>query len=166
MLLSLDEWKSLLRHLECIASDLTDRDATLCFIKSRVCVVDISTERGDVRAATLPFEGFLEAIVHMAALKALPTDEQLRADGAADGGTWLLALKNDQPAEYEAFLKQGGCEWGTEQQLPADPPFPRRVSMIITYMLRYIEFATSGADDMKLSRKEVRGFLGAPGMGK
>lgn len=58
-LISLDEWRDFLRGLTLIGTDLTERDATLCFSWSRMCVIDDRTERGAVRDINLPFEGFL-----------------------------------------------------------------------------------------------------------
>ena len=45
-----------------IGGDLTERNAALCFVWSRLCVPAPYSERGEVRMVNLPFEGFLEAI--------------------------------------------------------------------------------------------------------
>lgn len=42
----LSEWRALMRALRFIGNDLTERDCTLCFVWSRMCVIDASTERG------------------------------------------------------------------------------------------------------------------------
>ena len=56
-LLSLAEWLALLKALELISSDLTERDATLCFAWSRMLVVDGWSEQGRLKESCLPFEG-------------------------------------------------------------------------------------------------------------
>ena len=68
-LLSQDEFLIFCRACGLIGADLTERDATLAFSWSRVCVCDVSDERGQARDSQLPFEGFLEALVHIALLK-------------------------------------------------------------------------------------------------
>ena len=45
------------RALDMIGADLTERDATLCFVWSRMLVVDGWTEAGHLRESDLPFEG-------------------------------------------------------------------------------------------------------------
>jgi hypothetical protein len=40
LLLGLLEWKLLMRRLELLQGDLTERDATLCFVTSRMAVTD------------------------------------------------------------------------------------------------------------------------------
>ena len=59
-LLSVHEWKALLKALGFIGVDVTERDARLCFCWSRMIVVDPRTARGAAREYALPFEGFLE----------------------------------------------------------------------------------------------------------
>ena len=78
-LLGYDEWTFLLRDFAFIGEDFTTRDATLCFVWSRMMVANPETVKGDIKARNLCFEDFLEAIVRTATLKALPTDEEIRA---------------------------------------------------------------------------------------
>ena len=81
LLLSLGDWKVAVRRLELIGVDFAERDATRCFVFSRMCVIDGSSERGRLKEGSLPFEGFLEALCRVALLKALPTDEEMVENG-------------------------------------------------------------------------------------
>ena len=49
VLLSLSDWKTLTRRLELIDADLTERDATLCFVNSRMAVIDGTSDRGKLK---------------------------------------------------------------------------------------------------------------------
>jgi len=49
-------------------------------------------------------QDFYEALVHVSAMKAMPTDEQLKEAGAKDAGVFLMALK-EKPAEVSSLHK-------------------------------------------------------------
>ena len=73
-------------------------------------VIDSHSERGYIRETCFPFEGFLECLVRIATLKALPSEAELSdgrtgVDGAIDAGSYLLSLRfgaNPQMCECEA----------------------------------------------------------------
>ena len=92
-LLSLEEWRALLKSLEFIGKDVTERDARLCFACSRMAVIDSRTQKGNDKENNLPFEGFLEALCRLSMLKALPSDEELEETGCADAGIFLQRLQ-------------------------------------------------------------------------
>ena len=45
----------------------------------------------------------------VAALKAMPTDEEIRARGCDDAATYLIELKGEAPAEYDELLVTKRC---------------------------------------------------------
>ena len=49
--------------------DLSERSALNCFTWSRMVVEESGTVRAQRREAALPFEGFMEAVCHLATLK-------------------------------------------------------------------------------------------------
>lgn len=65
--LSLREWLSFLRVVALIGDDVTERDATLSFVWSRMAVVNSWSASGHRKDSELPFEGFL-VIYRMRAL--------------------------------------------------------------------------------------------------
>jgi hypothetical protein len=85
-LLSITEWKELLKGLGLIGLDITERDARLCFACSRMAVIDGTTTRGMAKENNLPFEGFLEALCRLSMLKSLPTDAELQQYDCSDAG--------------------------------------------------------------------------------
>eukprot|EP00966_Prymnesium_polylepis_P063131 1465412-Prymnesium_polylepis.2 len=90
-----DEWNELLRDLALIGQDLTARDATLCFIWSRMFVGQPDTTKGEVKTRNLSFEDFLEALVRVATLKVLPTDEEITAANFSDAGEYMMEMARE-----------------------------------------------------------------------
>lgn len=151
-LLSLGEWKDFLRALDLMKADITERDCTLCFSWSRMCVIDERTERGHVRESSLPFEGFLEALCRLSVLKALPTDEEISAAGCDDAAAYLEQIRFENDEAFQELLKTRATEWGQE---PAQP-LSRCLAHLLSIIIFEIEHATqSGGGDKELSEKEV-----------
>ena len=84
LMLSVSEWMGFLRAANLIGPDATERDGALCFASARMLVIDSWGASGFVRESELPFEGFLEALCRLSALKALPYDAEVEAAGCAD----------------------------------------------------------------------------------
>ena len=78
-LMTLLEWKTLCKRLLLIDFDMTERHCNMCFVLSRMAVVDGESDRGRLKEAAIPFEGFLECLCRVACLKAMPTAEELQA---------------------------------------------------------------------------------------
>ena len=47
-LMALGEWMALLKGLDFIGPDLTEREATLCFVNARMAVIDVGSAKGAV----------------------------------------------------------------------------------------------------------------------
>lgn len=58
----LSVWLDLMRLAGIVGPDVTVRDATVAFMRSRMVVADGSTHSGTLKESHLPFEGFLEAL--------------------------------------------------------------------------------------------------------
>ena len=74
-------------------ADFSDRLGILAFGWSRMCVHDELSVAGKVNTEHLTFEGFLEALCRMSALKALPTPEDVESAEERDAGTFLVKLE-------------------------------------------------------------------------
>lgn len=150
-LLSLYEWITFMRALEMIQADVTERDALLCFTFSRMAVIDGSSMKGNGRETQLPFEGFLEAIVRLSALKALPTDEEVESAGVKDAFEYLAQLRAKDVEEYNDMLMKRSSPMG------AEPPQPihRCVEHTIRIIIRTIEANTAGDDNLRLTTTEI-----------
>ena len=157
-LISLGEWRALLSALEFLGEDLTERDATLCFLFARMCVVDPRTERGVIKEESLPFEGFLEALCRLAILKGLPSASEVEAAGCSDAGIYLarLAARTDGDGdEALAELRTRGTEWGAEPSQPVRECLEHTIAIAIRTIegvLQEGESAAAAGLDLGLTR--------------
>jgi len=90
----------------------------LCFVWSRMRVVDEARGASRLKMIHLSFEDFLEAIVRMSTMKALPDDEEMASAGSTDAGRHLLELRHTSPQMYEDFLKDHAQSWFDEPLQP------------------------------------------------
>ena len=153
-LMSHDEWTRFCRDMRLVDREFTPREATLCFVWSRMRVVDESCATSRRRLVHLGFEDFLEAIVRLCTMKALPTDDQIDEAGAEDAGEFILELQKD-PKAWDNFLSENEQTWDVE------PPQPiaRCVDHLLTLLVRVVELNTAGAHvDGSASTSEVRKF--------
>ena len=148
-LLTLSTWKTLWRRLELIDVDFTERDATLCFMLSRMSVIDSPTERGKLKANCLPFEGF-EALWPRCGSS---DDEELSAAGFNDAGAYILWLRKTDLERYQSMLERKD----DSETVPL--PAARCVEHLATLMIRSVETHISDTEgDMQLTLKEVKAW--------
>lgn len=95
---------------------------------------------------------FLEALVRVSTLKALPTDYEVAEAGHEDAATYLTALMATDEAAYAQLVRERAVEWGAAPRQPAD----RCVAHVIAMVLREIEEETAGRDDLRVTEKEAR----------
>ena len=81
-LMTINEWMILLNDLSFLDSDFTRREAILCFIWSKMTVVDdfVCSER----AVSLTFVEFLECMCRCSSMKTIPTNQELDDAGVID----------------------------------------------------------------------------------
>ena len=94
---------------------------------ARACLPD------KLKLTHLTMEDTFEALVHVAHMKALPTDEEVLEAGALDGGDFLLKLR-ETPSEYDKWAKAHEARWDE----PLRQPVHRAVAMLISFLLRTI----------------------------
>ena len=154
---SLDEWLHFLRNIDLIGADVTQLDATLAFSWSRMCVIDTRHEKGYAKDSHLPFEGFMEALCRLSAMKSLPSPAEVEEAHCVDASEYLEKLKAEDPAKWEDLVKSRATPWGDA------PAFPLQycVVQLLAIIVRSIE-QHSGTSSRKLNgkleKKEVASF--------
>ena len=108
----------LLHDMHLIDSHFPHKAAALCFIWARVPSTEDGALTLQARAPQLDYVDFLEALVRVATMKALPTEHQLQAAGVADAGAFFSSLRQ-QPHERDKFVLENTPTFGTLKQ-PAD----------------------------------------------
>ena len=159
-------WRASLSALGLLNGDLAERDITLSFSWSRMCVVEgylSKSVHGTKKDSCLPFEGFLEALCRLALLKALPLDDEIIDAECADAGTYMVRLQLSDATAYEKLLERK-TPWG---RIPKWQPPHRCVAHLIAIIIRgikvdhndddgvEIELYASQADISKWSKKNL-----------
>ena len=80
--MSLAEWLSLVSDLNLLDDSFSMRDATVVFVLSRMRVIDEKGKDAELKLQNLGVHDFYEAILRVACLKALPTDDEIAEVGA------------------------------------------------------------------------------------
>ena len=131
-LLSPCQWTCLCRDLNLLGEDLSIDDARLLFVWSRMREIDEDDLERRQQVENLPFWGFLEAIVRVAQSKALPTDEEVAAEGVEDGGDFLLSLQRSDPSRHKAYVRKHKREWW---QLTRQP-VAKKLAVLLSLIMR------------------------------
>ena len=160
-MVALDEWCNFVQALGFIGIDLTARDAAFAFAWSRMAVINGRSDRGYIKESSLPFEGFMEAICRIAALKALPTDAEIAEAKQPNAGAFMAALKADEEDAYLAMLAERATPWGSE---PTLQPMARCIEHTIAMIIYQMEWDVAGTENMKLSEQEAVAWFKAKGI--
>ena len=80
-----------------------------------------------------------QAVVRLATMCSLPTDEDLREAGAADAGEYLITLLATDPSGYELFLRERKQSW---DRLPRQSAH-RCVDHLLSFITRTVEGNTA-----------------------
>lgn len=149
----------MLRAIDFIGGgDISEREASLCFVWSRMATSGPSSARDDL----LPFEGMLEAFCRLSMIKALPTDCEVSERGCANAGEWLLHMRahDDTRRECEQMLQDRRVGWGGEATQPLDRCVAATLSMVIhTIEAAVFEGACADESDGELSASEISTWL-------
>jgi hypothetical protein len=145
-LLSFEEWKEFVRDTELVDRDFTSREVAISFAWSRMRVVNTDVFASKIKMLQLSFEDFLEALVRVAALKALPNDEEIYDYECEDAGDFILKLRGSDPVGWNAFLDRRMRPWGTE----LSQPIYRLVEGLCELIFRTVaQWIASGGDERK-----------------
>ncbi len=133
--------------------------AKMTFLWSRLRSAKDTGVASERKLRNLFFEDFLEALVRIARLIALPTDEELADAGAADAGEYLLAMRAD-PKLLARFIEQHKMGWQREPRQATS----RCVAHLISYIVHTVEESLLAQEqrvakeDHELTHEEVTRF--------
>jgi len=158
--LGIKAWLAALRALDLLGIDLSERECTLCFVWSRMASAKTPPTRQD---ECLPFEGFMEALCRLAAIKVLPKDEEIAARGCNDAGQYVQLMNSAEETrkEWEATQRTRKIGWGGT----TDQPLDRCVTHTLWMVVRSVELACKQSGSLVdesnglLSTKEVTTWL-------
>jgi len=172
--LGYNEWQQFVKDLKLVNADFTQREVTLCWVWSRMRAVDESNPKTAIKLSNLSIEDFYDALTRVATLMTLPTDEQVAVSKFTDAGalyldiaskgekalyTWVEASKEEFETKQEEEVKNGEAV-SEERQ-----PIWRSLDALLHLIIRSIESATQGADDLNVTAKEIRHFRSGGGAG-
>ena len=170
-LLSVGEWMSFVGHLGLLSSgQLSTLKAKQIFLWSRIRTAKDLSEASERRLRHLSLVDFLEALVRMSIMVALPTDMELEEAGARDAGEFLLAMQANSPNEYLSFLSTHRPRFtdpdGSDYDAHSLQPSHRALEHLLHLLVRTVEHNTSSvaaqqesAADGTVERSEAAKFL-------
>ena len=138
--ISLVQWVELIEQLDLLGPDVSEREAVLCFSWSRTCYaepqVSLRNAQGVrwnttavLKETCLPFEGFLEALCRIAALKVLPNDDEIDYRGDRDAAEFLNSVGQQRLGE---LLAERSVAWGA--RLSPEQPMARCLYHVVSIM--------------------------------
>ena len=81
------------------------KDLRMVFLWSRIRTVADYTDRSQVRLRHMLFEDFMEALVRLSSMIALPTDGDLSHTGCANAGQYIMMLRGEGHIAWDTFLE-------------------------------------------------------------
>ena len=130
-LIEVNDWRGFCRGSDLFAPDCSERDVMLAFSWSRMAVANEQTERGHFKEICLPFEGFMEALCRLAALKMLPTEQEMKDAGYTDAGSFFFNMRKTDEEGYKRLLLERAPGWGAEPEQPMNVCITRLFEIIV-----------------------------------
>jgi len=149
--------------------ELSLRRVNLIFGQSRMLVISESSTKRSSQLTQLSFEGFLEAMVRLALIKALPSDKEMRRHGFQYPGELFGAQLDLGHVSFEIWLGQ----LQAKQRRGSGDPIWRRLDILILLIVNIMQFGVEkteggaalllrGSPDEMLSLEEVRRYYRQP----
>jgi len=166
-LMGYGEWQHFVKDLGLINADFSQREATLCFVWSRMRSIDESHPKTAIKVSNLSLEDFYDALTRVATMMTLPTDEEVKESGFSDAGTMYLDLLGKGERQLNAWNDSCAEAFEVkqeEQRKKGEPvseqrqPVWRALDALLHIIIRTIETATQGADDLNVTAKEIKSF--------
>ena len=154
-LMSLGEWLTFVQHAGLFELELIDaKQALQAFAWCRIRSCEDYSSRSEMRLRHLFFEDFLEALVRMASVVALPTVEEVEAAGAEDAGAFMCALYATSRDDYKNFVSRRTHSWFEHPR----ESIHRCVGHLISIIVRVIASngaATQGGGSVVFNKRVV-----------
>uniref|UniRef100_A0A7S4C2M6 Uncharacterized protein n=1 Tax=Chrysotila carterae TaxID=13221 RepID=A0A7S4C2M6_CHRCT len=155
-LLDYSEWLQFVESAALLDGRVTPRQGALCFLASRMAVINESSHDSRMRMVNLTFEDFMEAIVRMSCLKALPTVEEIDDEGCGNAAEFYAQLKASQ-TRYESFVNEYSQQGFNDPRQPMHICTDHLCQIIIHEM--EVKIAKSGNYKGEVSTADVRRFI-------
>jgi len=168
-MLSCAQWMALMRDVG-FPKECGVRNLYLIFAQSRMTSIhEDSSKKSTQQLNQLTYEGFLEAMVRLSLLKALPSDKEMKKHNFQYPGEYIGAILNRGAVMLEAWVtasKRG-------QVLGRADPIFRRLDMLILLIVGVMQFGVElqpggpslllrGHPDEILSYEEVKRYWKKP----
>jgi hypothetical protein len=112
--MSIGEWLTFVDHIGFFEYRLlTPLDAKLVFLWSRVRAMPDRSNRSEMKLRHLQLKDFMEALVRLSVMVALPTDEDIDQMGFSNAATYMQTMQED-PAQWNNMLKERAQKWHRE----------------------------------------------------
>ena len=147
-LMSIGEWLTFVRHVGLVESgQLTELAAKQIFLWSRIRTAKDLSGVSEAKLRHITPTDFLEALVRLSLVVALPTDLELEEAKAADAGEFLLAMQTHSPTEFQSFLSTHRPRHqdhdGSDYAAHALQPSERCLEHLIKLIVRTVQTNTS-----------------------
>lgn len=147
-LMSIGEWLTFVRHVGLVESgQVTELAAKQIFLWSRIRTAKDLSGASEAKLRHITPTDFLEALVRLSLVVALPTDLELEEANAADAGEFLLAMQTHSPIEYQSFLSTHRPRHqdhdGSDYAAHALQPSERCLEHLIKLIVRTVQTNTS-----------------------
>ena len=127
-------------------------------------------EAGHVRETCLHFEDFLEALVRLSVLIALPTDDEIEAAGCNDAGEFMAHLRFENCSAFAALHAQRSGDWpSAEPSQPIERCIAHTLAIIFGRMQEQCHAIAKGGapiSEAGLARRWLAVKAGAAGGGR
>ena len=135
-MMSVGEWMAFMDHIGMFETkQLSTNQARLIFMWSRVRAVEDYSDESEIRLRHMFFEDFMEGLLRVSTMIALPTDAELVETNAKDAGEYILILQESAPQEFKTFVQTRRQDWDKpSKQQPA-----RCLDHLMNYIIRIIE---------------------------
>lgn len=157
--LGFEEYRDMLLDFGVIDSQFVEREANWSFVSARMRVIKEHTEKGRAKLLQLSFEDFLESLVRIATVKAMPDKEDVASAGCVDAGDYLFKLNKEGGVPLKAFLSSHSFPQGA----PPPQPIGHAVDALVTFLVRTIMVTSGGkavdARDPKVSAADCKAFI-------